>query len=228
MVSSNILQRVFAIRVGSDQGTGFTIDVDNRQYLITAKHVIASSPNNIEILHDNKWVNLPIKLIAVEPASVDIAVIVLPQQISALLPIQLSGPFYLSQNVFFIGFPYGLSLDGHALNAGFPLPFVKHGIIASFANGHGEPIFIDGINNPGFSGGPVITSEGPDKQNVLGVVSAYRFDLQSVYIDNKVKAENLAVRTNTGLLIAFEIRYALEAIKKNPIGFPILVAPSTK
>jgi hypothetical protein len=32
---------------------------------------------------------------------------------------------------------------------------------------------------------------------------------------------DLSVRANTGLLIGFEIDYAIKAIQKNPIGAPI-------
>ena len=221
LVPSNILQRVFALRVGSEQATGFTIEVDDRQYLITAKHVVSSSPTAIDILHNNKWVSLPITSLVVEPQGIDIAVLVLSQQLSSLLPIQIGmKDSYLSQEVFFVGFPYGLSIDGHALNAGFPLPLVKHGIIAAFGNGRGEPFLVDGINNPGFSGGPVVRSENPKNPTIIGVVSGYKAVRESVYKE-KAKTDDLTVQANTGLLVAFDIEYAIEAIKKNPIGYRI-------
>lgn len=225
MVPSNILQRVFALRVGMEQATGFTIEVDNRQYLITARHVVSNSPPAIEICHDNKWVKVPIKLLGVEPEGVDIAVIVLPQQLSSLLPIQLGikGSF-LSQDVFFVGFPYGIMIDGHALNAGFPMPLVKHGIIAAFGNGSGAPFLVDGINNPGFSGGPVIRSDNPKNPTIIGVVSGYKSVQESVYKE-KDKTTDLTVPINTGLLVAFNIEHAINAIKKNPIGYRVQSGP---
>ena len=45
MVTSNVLTRVFALRIASQQASGFTIEVDGRQYHITARHAVpASSP----------------------------------------------------------------------------------------------------------------------------------------------------------------------------------------
>ncbi len=123
MVPSNILTRVFSIRIGSQQGTGFTIEVDGRQYLITARHILTStkSASVVEIFHNNDWIKLPFRSISVEPAKVDIAVLALNQQLSDLLPVQLGiKSSFLSQEVFFVGFPYGLSVDGHSLNRGFP------------------------------------------------------------------------------------------------------------
>ena len=226
MVPSNILQRVFTLRIGSQQGTCFTIEVDGRQYLITAKHILGSSgtPASLEILHEGQWVKLPFRSILVEPSQVDIAVLALNQQLSGLLPIQLGmNNHYLSEEVFFIGFPYGLSYDGKSLNSGFPLPFVKQGIISAFANGDGEPFFVDGINNPGFSGGPVSIVKSPTNPSIIGVVSGYRFEEQPVYHQNQKIDFN--VQVNTGLLIAYSIDYAIAAIKETPIGFTIQSPP---
>jgi hypothetical protein len=155
MVPSNIFQRVLHLRVGLQIATGFTIEVDERQYLVTAKHVVAgpSLAGGIDIFHDRDWItNIPYQAVIVEPAVVDIAVLALNQQISPLPPITLGikGAF-LSQQVFFVGFPFGLSINGRAVNNGFPLPLVKHGIIAAIAVGDGEPFLVDGINNPDFS-----------------------------------------------------------------------------
>ena len=48
MVPQNVLTRVFNLRMGSQTATGFTIEVDNRQYLVTARHVINASPTATE------------------------------------------------------------------------------------------------------------------------------------------------------------------------------------
>lgn len=224
MVPRNILQRVFQLRVGAQIATGFTIEVDERQYLITAKHVVAdaSRAGSIDIFHDRDWIiNIPYRAVLVEPDVVDIAVLALNQRISPLLPITvgIKGAF-LSQKVFFVGFPFGLSINGRAVNGGFPLPLVKHGIIAAIAIGDGEPFLVDGINNPGFSGGPVVIADNPTSPRIIGVVSAYKTEQQPVsYGGQEVAA--LSARSNTGLLVAFETEYALRAIEKNPIGFPV-------
>jgi S1-C subfamily serine protease len=221
MVPSNILQRVFNLRMGSETATGFTVELDKRQYLITAKHLISAnaSSKTIDIFHDNKWVTIEFTSIPVEPGSVDIAVLALNQQISGVLPVTLGikGAF-LSQSVFFVGFPFGLSINDHALNGGFPFPLVKHGVIAAFSNGTGEPFIVDGINNPGFSGGPVVTVENANNPNIIGVVSGYRFAPEPVFQQGQ-RIPDLSVQSNTGLLVAYETDYVVKAIEKNPIGY---------
>lgn len=228
MVPANVLTRVFSIRTGPEQGTGFTIEVDGRQYLITARHLATAlvSSHKLEVFHDSTWTELPFRVVTVAPTNVDIAVLALNQQLSGLLPIQLGiKDSFLSQDVYFVGFPYRLSIPGQALNNGFPLPLVKHGVIASVAVGaKGEPFLIDGINNPGMSGGPVVISPGGSATpTIIGVVSAYQAAQEPVYkADRKT---DLSVKANTGLLVAFSIDYALDAIAVNPIGFQVAHAP---
>ena len=115
-------------------------------------------------------------------------------------------------------------MDGGALNAGLPIPLVKHGIIAALDNAMGE-FFVDAINNQGFSGGPVVRCEDPKSPTIIGVVSGYIWANEPVYKKN-AKTDDLSVHVNTGLLRAFKIELAIAAIKKNPIGFAVQSAPS--
>ncbi len=227
MVTSNIITRVFALRVGSQQASGFTIEVDGRQYLITARHVLpaSSSTGTVEVFRNAGWVQLSFRRLNVEPENVDIAALALTQQLSGVLPIGIGvEDSILSQGVYFIGFPYGLFIDDHAVNGGFPIPLVKHGIIAALHTARrGDPFLVDGINNFGFSGGPVVRDDRGTTPTVIGVVSGYKVAQEAVYRE-KSKTE-LTVQVNTGLLVAFPIDYAVEAIKKNPIGYRVESAP---
>jgi hypothetical protein len=63
-VTSNVLMRTFLIQVAlskekSEFGTAFTIDVDGRQYIITAKHVVNTLPNEADStiqIPKNEWI----------------------------------------------------------------------------------------------------------------------------------------------------------------------------
>ena len=119
--------------------------------------------------------------------------------------------------------------------------------MSASTNDHGASlIFLDGQNNPGFSGGPIVYRDN-DKTDftykLLGVVSGFRFDrspvLKPVEIKpEEVKAEDTArgrviqkngrlyrldetgdlVDFNTGIIAGYGINHALDLIKKNPIG----------
>jgi S1-C subfamily serine protease len=210
-------------------GSSFTIEVNDRQYLITARHVLKAlgSGSKVQILQEGtKWRDIEVRAIPVEPETVDIGVLALKEQLSDMLPVELSGEknSYLSEAVFFVGFPYGLSIAGHNLNHGFPIPLVKHGIIAAISGPRGDPFLVDAINNPGFSGGPVVRTQNANKPAIIGVVSAFKASQEPVF--NKQLDTGLTTQANTGLLVAFSLGYALEAIQ-NDVEEARAVVPST-
>ena len=81
-VTSNILQRTFQIRYAGSTGTCFTIDVESRRYLVTARHVVESLENDavVEISHNRAWVPLPVQLVGHGPEDIDLTVLA-PQQV---------------------------------------------------------------------------------------------------------------------------------------------------
>jgi hypothetical protein len=99
-------------------------------------------------------------------------------------------------------------------------------------------LVLDGINNLGFSGGPVLYNTGPS-QVVLGVISGYHVEPGEVHsievpdTSTAVKAQNDetpnpkktkkedVVDLNTGIVLAYMADVAVDAIRKNPIGRPV-------
>ncbi len=219
-VTNNILQRVHKVRVGQNVATGFTIEVDEKQYFITARHLLDdTSPTvPVEIFHDGEWRKINGKRLEVAPSTVDIAVLAFEQQISTTLPISFGTKgVALSQGVFFLGYPLERHKDGGKLNNGFPLPFVKHGIISAFEDDkllRGEPFYIDAINVAGFSGGPIVTMDDSGTPNIIGVVAGMEVYMRKVN-------EKESIFLDAGLLSGYNIEYALSSIKKNPVGFSI-------
>lgn len=225
LVTSNVLHRVFLIKYGDQFGSSFTIDVDNRQYLITAKHFLTKLKESdyIEIFHASQWKKLEVKRIDLKNPKIDILVLAPAIQLSPPLEFEPAlGNINLSQNVFFLGFPFGMNIEAKALNNYFPLPFVKKGIVSAMdLNDTDEKIlYVDGYNNPGFSGGPIVFVDINDKKiKVAAVVSGYRNQLADIYEKNKATA--LKAVTNSGLLIGYMINPAVDSIKNKPIGVEI-------
>ncbi len=158
-VTSNVFRRVLMVQVGSATATSFTIDVDGRQYLVTAKHVVAKlkAEDSISVSTNDLWTPVKVKVFrCADP--IDIAVLVPPTQltVSFALDPTMVGMRY-AQDVYFAGFPYGLSMEGKTVNGLYPVAFVKKAIVSAIANESGViKIFLDGHNNPGFSGGPIV------------------------------------------------------------------------
>ena len=152
--------------------------------------------------------------------NVDISVLAADIRISPKHPLPTTtGGITLGQDVYFLGFPYGLTSEIGELNQNFPLPLVKKAILSAFYPAT-KLLLLDGHNNPGFSGGPVVFSEVGKPANqlsVAGVISGYHPRMKSVYLEGK--RTPLEFEYNTGIIVAYGIKHAVDLIRQNPIGF---------
>lgn len=164
MITNNVIQRTFHIQVGNSTGTCFTIDVDTKQYLITAKHIVRDCTGIflLKILHEQQWKEIQVSLVGHCPNDIDISILSAQFQLSPTFPLEpTSQGLVYGQDVYFLGFPYGMGEEVGNINRNFPLPFVKKAIVSCLQtkeNG-GKIVYLDGHNNPGFSGGPVVFRE---------------------------------------------------------------------
>lgn len=104
---------------------------------------------------------------------------------------------------------------------GFPIPIIKSATMAGIADypGSYSTFLLDGHNNSGFSGGPVVFRSGENKENplvVLGIISGYRTEVAPVTLAGK--PTELASEVNTGIVICPTIKVATDFIDRNPIG----------
>lgn len=92
----------------------------------------------------------------------------------------------LGQDVYFVGFPYKMWSDAGDLMGGRPLPFAKKGTASSIGFGDPQVLYIDAINNEGFSGGPLFfyPSGKLSEVRIAGVVSKFRIESEHV-VDEK-------------------------------------------
>ena len=235
MVTSNILQRTFKIK-STQVGTCFTIDVDNRQYIVTAQHIVEGlvGQSIVNIRHEEEWKELQVTLVGHGKGEVDISVLAAEHWKGGTAPLPLisaESEMILGQDVYFLGFPYELEGNVGTLNSNFPLPLVKKGIVSMFEFDAGY-MLLDGHNNPGFSGAPVVfrpNNRGNDFC-VAGVVAGYRSVYEPVYKDpvKKPKQDPLGYyRSNTGIILAYNISHALVLIRQTPIGVKLKTANST-
>jgi Trypsin-like peptidase domain len=252
-IPSNVLLRTFRISEDNPDttpnysyGTAFTIDVDQRQYLVTAKHLVAAMKDEgiVRIQKGINWVPLSVKVFRCE-GEIDIAVLVPEQQLSVSfeLPANADG-VQLGQDIYFAGFPYGYSSVTDAKSS---LPFIKKGIWSRMVRTSDASIYyLEGHDNPGFSGGPVVFRDFRKSTytfNVLGVISGYESEYSPVMRlvpikDSEIKPEDIArnritkkdsqsyrlddtgdvVEQDTGIVKAYNIVHAVDLIKKHPSG----------
>jgi hypothetical protein len=235
----NALSRT--LRVQSQYGTGtiFNIDVDGREYWVTANHIvtgakgkpygrIAAKTVELKILNPGgeglQWI--PVKFTVLQPDA-DVDVIALAPSALILSTVKNASPAATSIGLL-LGGPcefLGYALDGGwrgkmDSGASFWWPFVKHCTVSGMDT-DSRMWILDGINNPGFSGGPVIHGTGDDLK-FAAVISGYYLEPTEVIRGNAAKLASDApkdvVNVNAGFIIAYDIAHAVDAIKKNAIG----------
>jgi hypothetical protein len=221
VITSNVIHRVFRLRYGEDEGTGFVVTVDAREYLITAKHVVEDifAADCVAVFANGAWRELRVALVGHAPAGVDVSVLAADTRLAPPnLPLQAtSDGLTYGQDVYFLGFPYGFCGRYIFGPDGYPLPFVKKGTVSLFDF---PAFYLDGHNNPGFSGGPVVFAETTDgRSKVAGVISGYKAVSESVYEGER--KTGLSYSYNTGIVTAYKIESAVALISANTIGLAV-------
>lgn len=260
-----ILVRTTMIEYGNERGTIFAVNVDGREYWITAKHILTGAQQppygrvverkvKVHLLAkgepQQRWVETEMTVIDTTPR-IDIVVLYAS---SPLIPsgtpsLELSTKgLGLGDECSFIGFPYGGGYRVTMRTGGtIWLPYVKHCIISALAGDNTGPaqfpdvdglFILDGINNPGFSGSPVLYGSG-EHQRIFGVISGFSREPMDIFsavrggmtnVDPPVKPppnrqfakndDNVAL-VNSGFIVAFSMDIALSAIRANPNGPPV-------
>ncbi len=220
-ISTNISYRVLRLKYGEFTGTCFAIEVDGRQYIVTAKHLVESMnvDDEISIYNDNSWKRVSASLVG-HAADADVSVVSLPFYLSPVFPIELSDcrGMLIGQELFFLGYPYGLSMRVGA--DPLPTPFLKRGMLSGIGNNR---FYLDAHNNPGFSGGPVfLPITNPDSPTIVGVVSGYHPGTGEIHQWDGASLNVVQeIVSNSGIMTVSSLSHAIDLIEQNPIGFPI-------
>lgn len=254
-VTSNVLRRTLLIQaIPGETASAFTIEVDGRQYLITAKHVVSTftdgAQSTIEIMTKNGWSPLKVTVFKCDDP-VDVAVLVPPTQITVDYPLEPSSKeLAVGQDAYFVGFPYGLehATTYTAMSTVFGL--VKRATVAQFDSMpqiNAQRIILDGINNQGFSGSPLVfrdLSQPGLVFKVAGVIVNYEAQLSPVFKPVQIREQDITptdlaqelivhssdgkvyrlqntgevVKSNTGIATAWDIGTAVALIRQHPIG----------
>ncbi len=101
------------------------------------------------------------------------------KQLTPNRPLETSGRLTFGQSVAFLGFPFGWDQGAENLNNGYPMPFVKAGIVSAILGPPLSSIYLDAHGNPGFSGGPLIFAEPKKPATIAGVICSAPGDPQT-------------------------------------------------
>lgn len=220
MILTNILYRTFFIKA-EQYGTAFTIEVDGAEYLVTARHLLNSNESEpvIRIFRENTWLEIKTKLVGHGRGEIDISILQLSTRLTDVefVVTPSMGEITLGQDVYFLGFPYKMWGDVGSFMDGLPCPFAKKGTLSSISVTKPQVMYVDAINNEGFSGGPLFfyPAGKPNELRIAGVVSKFRVEHEAV-LDEEGNPTQMTVPYNTGFLVAYSIHHALEIIRTRP------------
>ncbi len=222
MVTSNVYLRTFFIKA-LEYGTAFTIEVAGQEYLITARHLLDRSEDwlPIEIYLNGVWNKVRANVVGHCAGEADITVLRLPHRLTDStykLP-PTAAHIVIGQDVYFLGYPYKLWGNSPETMPGRPVAFVKKGTLSNIDFAHSHEFYVDAINNAGFSGGPLVfaTPENPNEFRIAAVVSKFRTEYERVeFVDGELT--ELQVPYNTGFLVAYGIKNAIDLIERQGTG----------
>jgi Trypsin-like peptidase domain len=218
-VPREILDRTLFIRNGNIAGTAFKVDYQGKVFLITARHVVAGLPTSkatIQVWQEYIWKDYhTLRTIFPSSAEVDIAIFETEETVSRpydITPQGKSSGTTFGQQVWFLGYP----LEGLGFRyKSATFPFIKRGTISGIDALDQDAIvyYIDGFNNPGFSGGPVVYwNFVRHAYEIAAVVQGYREEAAKTMVNGKQVDTQILV--NSGILVAYSIDHAMKAIEQ--------------
>jgi Trypsin-like peptidase domain len=218
-VPTEILQRTLFIKAGTREGTAFVVDYQGKMYIVTARHVVDELPINnatIQVWQAEQWKDYhTVKTIFPSSNAVDIAVFETEEKVPQPYGIEPTGDragATMGQQVWFLGYPWGIS--SHFRDGIKVAPFIKRGTMSAIdaSNPDAIVIYIDGFNNPGFSGGPIVYWDfSKHTYGIIGVVKGYRPESAKALINGQEVDTQILV--NSGILVAYSIVHAMKAIE---------------
>lgn len=226
LVPLSALSRTFHVKCGGRSGSCFAVDVDGRQYLVTATHLLKALSQGavVDILHGGKWKPLNVHVVGQAPPQVDVTVLALKFRIALpeLGVVPSLGGLELGRDVFCLGFPRAEWKDRAAQTPRFPTPFVHKVSVAALPDGASavRALYLAGRAGPGFSGGPVIfQGAGGGETRIAAVLSAFDYDGEPVHLGTDQM--HLSPHHNQEIMVSYDIQHALDVISLNPIGFQL-------
>ena len=210
---SGVIERTFHIRTPNNSGTAFAIEHDERQYMITAKHVIDGTPQGEAV-----YIFSDLGPIAVSPSktevsdgdpdkgAVDVAALKLPRPLS----LQSSTPTLGDPEDLFVPQVVAMPTAEHVsmFGASFIVTTRTGTVAAVVKNGQRGPstgdFLVEMEAYPGFSGSPIVYWDADKRPRVAGVAAriSYRYIPQFEF-----------GRVHTGLIGCFHIAHAMELIR---------------
>jgi S1-C subfamily serine protease len=212
MAISDVMMNTFMIKTKAGTATGFLVERNNEEYFITARHALSKPASNnttikLAILYDSLFREFSGIVYLHSDTTIDLAVIKLSKKLQKLKPLATTQEHYIGEECAFFGFPYS---SFYTMVEKTYIPFVKRATVSAFNN---KILFLDGTNNPGFSGGPVVRLASDKNIKIFAVITAYYPEYRQ--IEGASKTDVLKYYSNSGIIYTCPIMYVDHILKAN-------------
>jgi S1-C subfamily serine protease len=200
-------------------GTGVICSYDGKDYFITAKHIfdtLLKSGDLTKIIIDIVSEKIPINgnVFFHENDKIDVAVIKLAEKVQnegERTSLKGGTGVVVGQTSIFLGYPLGFA----SIVNKRAVPLVKQAIVSGAVEYKNHfVILLDGHNNPGFSGGPVMAKNKDGRLEIAALISGYFHDPINVDFDFDRKKIKIPINANSGIIISTPIERVIEIIQK--------------
>ena len=194
--------------------TCFKIFHGSKQYFVTAAHLFKPNDKSgdivpVRLLISGNLKDFDARVYFHKKRNIDVALIKLPDDVPQGKGISLDS-IHLSfgSPVFFYGYPLS-NLGTQTPEIKFPI--IKSAILSGVVKyGNVDVLVLDGHNNRGFSGGPVVAYDtGTKKTHLVGLVSGYLFEPRGV----QIKEERFSFDENSGIILCYGTSYIQDILK---------------
>ena len=243
LLSVNVLNRIFCL--GKDSkivGTGTVLDVDGKQYLVTANHVARSCGYEPQLLLGGWDATMNWSTIGKDEEA-DVAVLAADRPLrSTPQPLLEEGKIAFGTPGYALGFPadYGIDLLHRFADDGggaFPMPAPV--VYYQPDNDTNNSMHLWGHVPTGFSGGPVMiptveaflspnilgdARTGYDQSRywvILGIVLGYAQRLHTADLDGAALDLNVRYQQPAGMIRVAKKEVFLQLIRQNAHGCPL-------
>lgn len=121
----------------------------------------------------------------------------------------------MGQSVWFLGYPSAGLLHSY-FQGHKEMAFVKRGSMSAMDGKDPDAVilYIDGINNKGFSGGPIVYFDFNKREyRIIGIVQGYKFENAEELMGGQAVETKLLV--NSGILVGYSIHHAIQAMEQD-------------
>ena len=217
LASPSHLFTCFCIRGEGGVGTAFAFNHGSTTFFLTAAHVLggAALGSFVYLKRPSDWLRCELSEVRPHPSGCDASMFSikgLEVEVDHHFTHRDDPKLHLGDELKFTGFPHGLE-NTAASPLGFSTPLVRtaffSGVVVDKVSG-ASLLILDGLNNPGYSGGPVWSSGAEaSRPHLLGLISGYRVEergksrVYEALPEGAERAlENMFVKPNSGMIHA--------------------------